>query len=359
MEPIEAEQRAMREFSAALSSTRLDKLAASRTRDDNTDTALSWNFSPGLPKSPADQRKNTAARQPTFLWRGWSPQTVGETLDQTPLIFSPDGELVQTLGHTKNSLAELIATVSGVDYEVGPRSELGRTRLLRAGLFASCREEHLAAVIEDPRWQLLWPHCVILRPSTEFRLQLMIPQLREGYAAYQTAVTQLIASRRTGGGREFEPGEQVHREIYAFTKELESFANDLPPWARPFFAHIFTLPYRLLWTCEVLLVPGESGAWCLPFTIEATRQVIRRQRDLLISWIDGAAQAEAQRAKITMLRKLADGPCLFRDLSRRYSNQKKTTHQPVLMELFNENLAHLRDDGRLEITPAGRERLVA
>jgi hypothetical protein len=284
---------------------------------------------------------------------------LGETLDEAPLIISPAGQLIHSLNSKGSPLSALLAALAGTDCMLGSRTELTRTRLVRAGLLASCRQEHLAELITDPRLELLWPHCLILQPKSGARFQLSFEQLRQGYQHYEQAVRKLIANRRRGVAPEYEPDRGVQANLYSFGKELRTFIDELPPWAKAFFGNIYALPHKLLWSFEVLVAPGECDAWCAPFAIEVTREVLHRQREQLIAWIDGAAQAEALRAEKVMLAKLADGPVQFRQLVRRYSNQRRANHEPILMKIVNAGWVNLRDDELLEISPAGRAQLIA
>jgi hypothetical protein len=93
----------------------------------------------------------------------------------------------------------------------------------------------------------------------------------------------------------------------------------------------------------------------LPFTLAATRQLLERQKQFLEELVADADAAEHRRARAVMLQKLSAGPCMFRDLLRKYSVQRRDVHQPVLNELVSDGLIRLRGDGYLELSEAGRK----
>ena len=128
---------------------------------------------------------------------------------------------------------------------------------------------------------------------------------------------------------------------------------------RPYFRHATTLPYRLHWACISTLCRGETDEWISLFAHYATVEILRRQEAYLRSALNSVEQERHQQARIAMLRKLAGGPCLFRDLLRRYSVQKREIHEPILTELVNDGLVSLRSDGWIEISQEGRARLAA
>jgi hypothetical protein len=199
--------------------------------------------------------------------------------------------------------------------------------------------------------------CVLLGEPVTTTLQGSLEIAKNGYLAYNEAVHHVLAARRQGRGIEFQPDAPTLAALAEYANQLRGLLGSLPPGFGRYFRHIPALPYKLLWAFLLLRTPGASSDWCLPLVRHVATRAVERQRDLLQSAIQAAAQAREQHLRLTMLEKIYERPGKRRDLYRRYTVQRKELHLPLLCQLFAEGLVTERPDGILEISSAGQAQL--
>ena len=318
-------------------------------------------FTSGTTHVP-ENRDISVLRTPTFVLTSPDLDTLmkamPEVLDASPLITYGD-ELFSRLGQKrvgKTSLvSHLSAAVSGCDqrFDRDQRIGPGRIELVKAHvLITSTRDQLSDALAADV-------FSAILRRSLLLDIQgspdeVPAENIRYGYSTYYHAIKEVLDARRRGTGLRLAVKPEVASALHDLTGELHDWWEAVPGRLQPFFADILSLPYRLHWAFLATLASRESDQWVLPFTISTTRELLERQMHLLEELITSGEVDEHHRARVIMLKKLSDGPCLFRSLLRRYSNQRRDVHEPVLNELVQDGLIHLRDDGYLELSEAGR-----
>lgn len=224
---------------------------------------------------------------------------------------------------------------------------------LKAHLFISTSHEALAAALaaEDPDLQRLLQSCVFALPSRDpYPFTLKPDHLRAGYEAFTGAVNKVLGIRRNGSGHRVVFKAGLSEQIAQIAASTRNWCAGQPPRLQPYFAHAGSLPYRLAWAFLTALCPGESDGWVVPFVGATAVHVLRTRRKFLEAQMLAVEATRERQAREVMLQKLARGPCLWRELVRRYSIQRRELHQPVLDALMNEGAVRQRDDGCLELT---------
>jgi hypothetical protein len=290
-------------------------------------------------------------------------QALQEVADGAPLIVYPDGDFLGScLTRSKERATHLRAVVSAISgsdqasSQTGLPLGYGKTQRIQASLLVTCSAEELkqAVTSDDTGVQQLLRRCVITDVPGEHVLpRLTLQQVRDGYTFYVQSVREILTARRNGLGLQFAPDDYDATTMYGYVAELRKWLDALPPRLLPYFGDALALPYRMHWTLRALLACGERRDWIVPAVIHVTRWLLERQRALLSSLLADAVHDEHKEARAKMLAKLAVGPCLFRDLLRKYSVQRRNLHEPILNELLQESLVQLREDGLLELTPEG------
>jgi hypothetical protein len=371
VEPIIACQRQFREISRSLSPAKLDHLEFSPFDDGTEDFIRRSRMTGGdITGSPSPHNPEMAAfRRPTFLLQSPDLQTIRkalpEVLNGSALILSDT--LFEQPGTDKEAeslfreLAELIAgrdrPAEGVDKRVGP----GRIEMYRGHLFASATKEVIREVLTgyNTSRQVL-QHCLLLDTAAlpPGKARMDWDKVRLGYSWYYDCVKRILNARRNGGGLQWRLTPVAAEQLHEFTGELNDWSSALSEPLKPFFADLLSFSYRLYWACATTEV-GQDSEWVLPFTIETTRKFVEHQKVFLNELIEAAETNEHRKARVTMLRKLSERACIFRDLLRRYSVQRRDVHEPVLNDLISEGLIRLRHDGLLELSDKGKEELAA
>ena len=368
-QPVAACQKKLRALSRLTSVARLDHLQFGRV-GGHTDEIVELTKpcllnEPGVPTLPDyDERHVAALRTPTFYLRApdeatWA-KAQSEIMDAEALVWT-DGSIFHpqraprlARGSTVPA-GELLAATRGCDRYIERDKQLGPGRLdpVKANLFVSTSRDLVTAALssEDPDVRRLLQTCVFVLPSRDpSPINLKPEYMRAGYEAFYGAVNTVLGLRRNGGGLRLAFKAELSEQIEQSATGTRHWCSTLPPRLQPHFAQITSLPYRLAWACLATLYPGENDHWVAPFVRATVRHVLNKQKEFLEEQMLAAEVATAQRAREVMLRKLARGPCLWRELLRRYSIQRRELHQPVLDALMNEGAVRQRDDGCLELT---------
>ena len=225
--------------------------------------------------------------------------------------------------------------------------------MVKANLFISASRDEIATALssDDPGGRRLLQACIFaLSPRDPYRFQLKPEYLRPGYTAYCAGVDKLLGLRRNGSSYSVDFKTDLSKRVEHSATMIRNWCVDLPPRLQPYFAHTSSLPHRVAWALLATLCPGEDDQWIAPFIQFFIDHVLTTQKDFLEAQMLAAEDAREQHARQVMLQKLASsGPCLLRVLLRRYSNQRRELHQPVLDSLVSEGLVRRREDGRLEL----------
>jgi len=389
-EPIRCCQRMFREVSWETSSERLDALQFSWASEGRTNEVVErlkagpFGEQSGAPSHVRADRPFTALRQPTFVLQSPEAETfhkaLAETLDCSPLLLYPEAKAIfsthqssgikrrgKEAGHPQAPLAQLVAAALGGEDRLFEKAHAkagpGSIDTVRAHLVGTCSrmqlQEALAQGEQTGSLGRILEHCLLLSASADETPQCKtsLENVRYGYSLYYDAIKSVLHTRRSGGGVVFSPNAQQHTALHNLTLELCEWVNRLPNALRPFFGHVLTLHYRLLWAFLMMVFREEGEEWLIPFTIQTTRAVIEKEKALLEEIFTGAEQAAFARAQLVMLHKLAARPLLLRELLRSYSRQRRDLHEPVLETLLAEELVLRHGDGLLELSPNGRKRI--
>ena len=368
-QPVAACQKKLRDLSRLTTTARLDHLQFGRLAD-HTDAIIELTkpemyHDPGIASPPIYPERHVGAfRTPTFFLRApdevaWA-RAQSEILDACALVW--DSGMV--LGPVRDGGAfdgmaglakELIAAATGCDrfVERGKQAGPGTLDAIKVNLFVSTGRDVItdALVNGTPDVQRLLQNCVFTLPTSEpCPINLKPEFVRAGYEGYVSAVEKVLGTRRNGGGLRLAFKAELSEQIEQSAASTRNWCGVLPPKLQPFFARMGSLPHRLAWACLASLCPGESDRWVAPFVRATVRHVLTMQKEFLEEQMLAAEVAKEQRAREIMLHKLAaSGPCLVRELMRRYANQRRALHQPVLDALINEGQIRRREDGRLEL----------
>lgn len=373
--PVDACQRTLRGISRAMIPEKLDRLESPRYAVRTTDI-VEGSKAKVFPEEGRPQpyihaeSYLSALRTPTFFLRQPDERTWSKALPEAmgaSLFLTDDGRLftdllakLSTKGPTPFATRIVAAATTGSDQfiERGRQDGPGRIDTLRAHLLITAGREQIrdALAADHSVLQSLLQNCVFVDPTREGPGKTLDKNgLRAGYEAYLHAVKAVVTARRNGAGYQIEAKPEILTYVDAVTDRIRTWCDDLPPRLRPYFSDSLSLPYRLCWAFSVTRTMGESNDWMLPFLWHVVQSKLWRQRRFLEKQMLAAEAAAQDRARQVMLQKLASiGPCVVRDLLRRYSNQRRILHQPVLDALVNEGKVRLRDDGRLELADAGR-----
>lgn len=379
VEPINRHQRMLRDLSRSTKSERLDHLQFVNYASDNTNKAVQITKEAehpeealhGLSVLSGVGREFAAMRQPTLILR--SPDlrafeaALPEVLDRAPLLYYSSGRLLSELLRKhpdKNWIAlgsHVAAALGGQDqaFEKGDeRLGPGTMELVKANLMLTCTRADLEAALSSESESLhrILGKSLLVDPSVikQPRLTATSQTLKYGYQEYNAAVQLALHRRRSGAEIHCKPKDAQLAKLGEFEAETGTWLAALPENLRPFFSDTLTLPYRLLWTFLTVKTFHEQEDWCLPLAIHLTREVLRHQATLIETLTASAEKAAWERARRVMLGKIADRPCLLKELIRRYNIQRREVHEPILKELLSEGLIVSRPDRLLELTPQGR-----
>lgn len=354
--PIEAVQRRVRDVSQSVSVKRVATMETARGVDSITDDILARNVFPtdGLGGANVEPSKFEALRRPTFVLVSPQPKSLSvgieEVLDSAPLFVFPDGNIFAEKNPSDHLRAIADAVAGGDHLRAG--GGFGRVQTVKGKLFATCAEAQIAAALaskSEPIQRIL-RHSLIVDIKEETVPILDTATVRNGYHRYREAVTEIYSSRRTGYGVTLEAASTA-ASMSAFINELAQMHAKFTEEYKPYFPNLLTLPYRVLWA---LLAVQQNTTYINELcegAIHICCWTINQQIALLDKMLAQGAMNAREQQRQTMLGKL-EKPCSMRELLRRYPNQRKALHEPILLELLNDGLVCRENNGLLHL--AGR-----
>ena len=372
--PVSDCQKLLRSLSRAASIERLDyrqhSRYADRTREIVELSQLDVFPEEGLPQPYVLPEAHIAVlRTPTVFLRLPDKSTWKKALPEAmsaSLLVWDNGRLFSQLVVKPSAkgpppfAAHLAMAAVGCDQPIerDPHEGPGRIDTVEAHLLITTGRGQVrdALAANDETLQRLLYTCTFVDPPREVpAVTLNMDEVRLGYEAYLRAVKAVLHARRQGPGYQVAPAPEIHAQIAPLTAKIRTWCDDLPPRLQPFFARSLSLPYRLYWALMVTRSPGETSQGLIPFLFHAVQKHLMRQKKFLEEALLAAEAAERESARQVMIEKLASGPCLLRELLRRYSVQRRAVHQPVLDALIHDGVVQQRDDGRLELCGARRK----
>ena len=304
-------------------------------------------------------------REPHVLLENPGAQVLLRGMNQvdrhSPLVLDADGHLLSgTFGRSRNNkTAEVVeGLLSGRMTHTAGGSIVSPSR---GSLFSIINRDRFAELITTSELSAYLSRTLLMDTTYQEATkegQCDVEMVKLGYDQYRKAVKDVLRVRRLDapGVAPILGGETAERFFHAqreFQEKLEKVEVGLLPYAAC-FAH---LPATMLWALEHLC-PQQNPVALIPTALYLSEVAMRNHLDIIQQALESGKQQKLEERGETMLRKLHQHePCRFRDLYRKFDNQKKSFHEPVLEYLIGTDRVQQSKTGLLRLTDRARGEL--
>jgi hypothetical protein len=292
-------------------------------------------------------------RMPSFSLNSPTPATftagASEITDGSGLIFFRGGRLLSHfLGpRVERSCVEyarrLADALVGADFVVENPKNTGASKVhgLHVALYASVSVRQLTGALGGPApLQELLGQCWIVDPSwkAHFWQRPDLNCIRSGCQAYAEAVRLIYGSRHWEKGLKFTVTDETHQELLNGIRVLETeIESNVPAEYLTLISGWRSLPYRILWTIYALNASYGACEGAVRTAVYMSRWTVNNQ----VALVRGIVDAENRRRELQKRKEMLDkfkgeGSMTFRELARRYPDQRRSVHEPTLQALLDE-----------------------
>lgn len=304
-------------------------------------------------------------REPHVLLENPDAQVLLRGMNQvdrhSPLVLDADGHLLsETFGRSRNSKTaeEIKRLLSGrVTQTVGG----GIVSPSRGSLFSIINRNRFAELIATSELSTYLSRMLFMDPTYQEATKedhCDVEMVKLGYDQYRKAVKDVLRVRRLDApGVAPILGEEAAKQFFRAQREFQEKLEKVEVGLRPYAACFVHLPATMLWALEHLC-PERNCVTLVPTALYLSEVAMGNHLDIIQEALKAGKQQKLEERGEAMLRKLHQyEPCRFRDLYRKFDNQKKSFHEPVLEYLIGTDRVQQAETGLLRLTDRARGEL--
>ena len=230
----------------------------------------------------------------------------------------------------------------------------GRLASLKATLMMTCSHGQAVQAMgaSNPEVQRLMQQCLVVRPNFCKPDPITDREyLRGGYGRYTDVASNVLSSRRVGGGAQFK----VNAADYELLLEYTSYMQSVLPRGvgLPKCDWVLDLPWKLAWALMSLEGRRNPGDSCIPYAIHVANEVLIEHAAFCREEGRKLKLQQEENVRRVVLEKLARlGPCQLRQLMRTFRVQRKALYAPVLDGLISDGLVVRKENCYALAVPA-------
>lgn len=329
-----------------------------KERGDDDTTGLFSPYKYDLRQTAVNHQHARLLRQPLLLFENLPPGIIADQIGKvdriSPLIVDSNGSLIKSaVSRADNSATRIIESLLSGRLFRGDNTET--SCILEGGegvLFSVTSSDVIAGIANSSIASDIYGHSLLSSscPTSGSPMTDSVETVEAGYDTFRKAVRNIVRFRRRdllGICLQLKNSDAAlfFDRLRQFSSEILEVDEHLRKYASKFVG----LPASILWALKM-----SDQELRLPELIPTSFHLAGYAMHHHLTLIKSAADSENSRldshhaeAIIKKLQEIA--PCTFRDLVRKFADQKKDTHQPVLERLIETGKVVRLETGQLDL----------